>query len=224
MKKIDIAAKCLEWFTCSYPLEVDPDGRIRTIGSVRMKYPAEDGKLPVRFSVTGDFYIQGMNISDLEGCPDECQTFWAASNPLTDLRGGPQHVSGDYIVNGCGLTRLDGIAKYIYADLRIFNNSLDSLDGLADVNVHSYVLATDNPITRLRDLPRCYQIMLTWSPRIPVLRMVVNNKRPEIRFSEPSIPPGFNEIMDRYENQGPGALSACATELIKAGFRGNAKL
>ena len=133
-------------------------------------------------------------------------------------------MSGDYFVNGCGLTRLDGIAKHIRGDLRIFNNSLDGFDGLADVEVGEYILATGNPITRLRDLPKCYMITMTWSPRIPVLRMVVNNKRPEIRFSEPSIPPGFNEIMDRYENQGPGALSACATELIKAGFRGNAKL
>jgi len=35
---------------------------------------------------------------------------------------------------------------------------------------------------------------------------------------------GAVRIIRRYLNQGPAALSACATELIKAGYKENAKL
>ena len=88
--------------------------------------------------------------------------------------------------------------------------------------------ASDNPLRSLEGLPTtCYEIELPWIDDLPLLRLLLVKDLYKLAFwadIHNTVHEDVAEIILRHAPQGRAGLSACATELIKAGYRGNAKL
>lgn len=67
---------------------------------------------------------------------------------LTSLEGGPETVYGTYWCSNCSLKTADHIAKNITGSLLMFNNNIENIDAIADINVDHSIDLTSNPIRR----------------------------------------------------------------------------
>ena len=104
---------------------------------------------------------------------------------------------------------------------------LTTLEGLPRTINWGLVIQSQD-LTSLAHLPEsCMVIELLVSADMGLLRLLMIKDLERVDLRDPSRKtevPKIKEIINRYLTQGKAGLSACATELIKAGFKGNAKL
>jgi hypothetical protein len=123
--------------------------------------------------------------------------FSCSKNRLTTLVGGPAWVGGAYFASNNQLTSLVGAPDHVGRSLQVNTNPLTSLEGM--------------PV-ELKG-----QIWLDYTFDLPLLRLL------ETKDMMSYAPDPVRVILAKYAGQGkPGALKA-AGELIKAGFKHNAK-
>ena len=203
---------------------VDRDGVVHCTGDVKSRGPFPHGELPVQFHVVRDLDISATGLRTLRGCPlIVTGNFRAATNNLQDLQGGPRIVSDEYDVSACGLRSLEGAPAQVRT-LKVGGNMLTSLEGLEQTKVNN-VSARNNPIQTLEHIPsQASFVGFSYRPDLPVLRAVVQSQPPEIVFYDPQPPAPVKEIMERYQGRGWNWVVPCARELIRAGFKGNARL
>ena len=86
--------------------------------------------------VNGDFTCYLNQLTSLEGAPNEVkQNFNCSYNHLTSLEGAPTEVGGRFECHDNNLTSLKGAPKKVGKTFNCSNNpSLDSLDGIGEVN------------------------------------------------------------------------------------------
>jgi hypothetical protein len=145
--------------------------------------------------------------------------FFCSNNSLTSLQGAPPHVGGDFFCYNNSLTSLQGAPPHVGGDFFCYNNSLTSLVG-APPHVGGGFFCYNNSLTSLVGAPHHVggEFLLTYASDLPLLRLltyadVLIYKAPE----------SVKEILKRYKGQGkPGAIKAAA-ELIKAGYKENAR-
>lgn len=130
--------------------------------------------------------------------------FRATHADLTTLKGAPEQVKGDFSVHYNQLQDLTHAPKQVGGHLFVNNNPLKSLSGIPD-----QIEGT---------------IYISYKTRLPLLRCLVpqqgvqfvtNKRTPQIREVE--------TILNKYKGQGRSGAIKCAIELIRAGYKENAK-
>ena len=185
------------------------DGKVDVPGKVYMYRRPRKHVLPLQFNeVKGDFTVQSSGLDSLQGCPRVVLgDFNCAENPITDLQGAPQFVGGRFLCIETNITNLVG----------------------GPVEVHGEYVCRYNPhVTSLEGLPRLVKksLDIPYSRDLPMLRTLLVQETTEISLwgSRERYPDIVKDILNKYKSKGWGAMVPCARELIRAGFRGNAKL
>ena len=180
------------------PIKIDPStGVVDVIGDVDLK--RKTTHLPVKFgTVSGGFYCSRNKLVSLEGSPRQVAGgFYCFENRLESLEGAPDRVEGRFNCSHNQLTSLVGAPTYVGGTL----------------------YCVDNPLTNLIGVPEHVGgFWCTYSKSLPVLRLIAY---PYMKLL--GAPSEIEEIINKYSGQGkPGALKA-AVELIRAGYKENAR-
>lgn len=110
--------------------------------------------IPVKFrKVNGIFTIySSMQLTSLEGSPEECVDFNVLSNPIKNLKGGPKIVTRDYDVQGSTITSLEGTPEIIPGCFDIMGTPVTSLVG-GPKKVGGYFECSETAITSFIGAP-----------------------------------------------------------------------
>jgi hypothetical protein len=167
------------------------------------------GHIPMKLGrVEGDFYCISCELTSLENAPHTVTgSFWCVNNNLTTLKGGPQHVEGAWY--GCGinpLTNFEGAPADFTGSFSYLNQGskkqyhLENVDGLP---VH------------------CRAVELSYQKDLPMLKLI--NHEPHV-FTETydGVHP-IEGILMKYRNQGKAGALKAAMEMIRAGYKDNAR-
>jgi hypothetical protein len=184
---------------------ISDQGVVTVNGDVDVVAWPNQPHLPVQFhTVTGNwtFWDSGRGLQDLTGCPQFVgSNFWCSNVRLGSLKGAPMYVSDDFRIISCGLNDLTHGPRHVGGNYQAYRNPLGSLEHLAE-HIGGYV-------------------DFDWFPNVPLLRTLVAKKVEPMQGTEEVYP--VSDILNKYVGQGkPGAIKA-AGELIKAGFKGNAR-
>lgn len=195
----EIQAMLKKMFDIIGTIHVDPEtGVVDVEGGVMDMKPML--KMSVQFgTVTGSFICSESRLESLMGAPHTVgKDFSCGKNRLTSLEGGPKWVGGGFWCANNQLTSLVGAPLHVGRSLQINGNPLKSLDGM--------------PV-ELKG-----QIWLDYTFDLPLLRL--------LEFPNPMLsyaPDQVGLILNKYKGTGkPGAIRAAA-ELVKAGYKRNAK-
>jgi hypothetical protein len=203
-------------------IKIDPSGLVDVDGHVRLSSLWD--KMPVKFGrVTGSFLCNGGRLTTLEGCPSYVgDNFDCSNNMLTSLEHAPTHVVKHYRCSDNKITSLEHAPKRVDGYFNCSKNQLTNLTHAPEW-VQDTLSCYNNPFTSLIGMPDHVgrTVWLTYDAQLPLLRTLVAE---EVQFM--NISPESDqvaEILNKYMGQGkPGAIKAAA-ELIKAGFRDNAR-
>jgi len=185
---------------------IEPDGTINVNGDVDavQGFPEYGGQIPVKFGkVTGHFNAAFTSLKTLMNCPGEVGgDLNVSKNSLSDFQGAPRVVGGKLIATG-------------------MHAKLTSLDGLPSSIGHG--VKTAGPV-----------VELDVHPDLGLLRLITANLggtgANKVQLSgPPDLIKGLNNILPKYiglESQGKRNAAAirCSLELIRAGYKGNARL
>lgn len=208
-----IKSRVLRNFLVPYgvKLDVDQEGRVHVRGPTHSTIKLINRKitqLPVEFGT-------------VEGSFEVTQT------ALTTLKGSPSRVTGSFACGACQLDSLEGGPDWVGGWYDCHRNQLTNLEGCASHVGHT-LDARHNPLTSLNGLPeRVFQVMVTWSKSLPLLPLLsVPERRIDAPDQDPSdrSEPPWTVILDKYAGQGNKGVLKAAAELIKAGYRDNARL
>lgn len=197
-----------KYFKVSGVADIQDDGRVNVEGNVKLIYNAPKGVIPVKFGiVSGTFNAERKGLVTLLNAPDTCDTLKVAVNKITSLEHAPSQVES-LDVGFNQLTSLKHAPDGMWR-MTAFKNPLTSLEGLPD------------------SLDKDFSIEITYDDQLPLLRLInvgmVHIGTPGAAYlkSRPFEP--VNSIINKYLGQGkPGAIK-CAAELIRAGFKENAR-
>ena len=169
------------------------------LGDVKMIKAAV--KLPVVFGlVSGTFEALGIGLTTLEGFPVSCHNLYLTGNKLVNLDHCPDYLNFMFVAHN-KLKNFEGSLRSAHLiDAR--HNPFESLDGFEKITVN--------------------EIRITWNDRLPLLKLLVAKKIVVMdKLNEPL--QNINEILNRYAGQGRQGSLACAAELARAGYKGNAR-
>lgn len=84
----------------------------------------------------------------LKNMPDHIDGMFniGLNETIESLEYGPSYVGGSYWCNGCGLTSMHGIAKYIGGSLLAFSNNIKNIDDLIGSHINDDIVFSNNPI------------------------------------------------------------------------------
>jgi hypothetical protein len=192
-----------QYFKISGKVSIGPDLVVDVQGDVRLK--RNINQLPVQFGhVSGSFYCVSHRLTSLQGAPHHVGThFSCINNMLTSLQGAPGHVGGNFDCQHNKLTSLQGAPAHVGGDFDCSYNTL-----------------TSNMLTSLEGAPDHVggDFLCTYGAHIPLLRLIMYDR---VIFWE--APEQVAEIIDKYAGEDkPGALKAAA-ELVRAGYKDNAR-
>ena len=127
-------------------------------------------------------------------------------------------VSGYFYCYGKNLVSLSGSPRHVGGDFDCYDNQLTSLEG-APNHVGDVFRCVYNPLTSLEGAPdHVHMFSCSYSKLLPVLRLIAY---PYVTLL--GSPSEVEDIIIKYAGQGkPGALRAAA-ELIRAGYKENAR-
>ncbi len=225
--------------------EVDVQGDVTFKGLI-----TSQGMFHVQFgTVTGEFVCSDKGVVSLKGSPHTvlgnfyCQNSQIGSKPtLTSLQGGPRIVHGGFscmhnlLTNLVGapeqvgewfacdsnkITSLQGAPEKVGGSFSCWNNKLTSLEH-GPKWVGSDYACHKNPLTSLSGFPQHVAdvVRVSYNKNLPLLRLLGVTHR---RILVDNAPKAVIKILQAYVGQGkPGAIKA-AVELVKAGYKGNAR-
>jgi len=168
--------------------------------------------LESNFKVYGKVTISSKGIVNVKGAVD-------LTKKVSQLPIQFGTVSGNFWCNGASLTTLVGSPTSVGGYFLCEHNKLINLKG-APTYVGSHFWCTDSPLSSLEGAPDHVgeEFWCTYNAHLPLLRLVIYNR---VLISH--APDPVKEIMDKYVGQDKmGALKAAA-ELIKAGYKENAR-
>ena len=179
-------------------VKIDPStGVVDVDGDVYLIKPISH--LPVKFgTVRGSFYCGDNQLTNLEGAPRHVGGYFnGCRNRLTSLEGAPDHVGEDFDCYDNQLTNLEGAPNHVGGDFNCAHSPLISLKGAPD---------------------HVGKFWCSYAKSLPLMRLLVY---PMVEIY--GAPPRLEDIINKYTGQGkPGALKA-AVELIRAGYKENAR-
>jgi hypothetical protein len=139
-------------------------------------------------------------------------------------------VSGDFVCSRKMLETLVGSPKKVGERYYCSGNLLTSLLGAPEHVGTDFYCVGNNQLTSLEGLPETLKgvFFVSWNPKLPLLRSLVAKEidlRGDLSFTNAKYGEMFQvrDILNKYAGEGkPGALKAAA-ELIRAGFKDNAR-
>jgi hypothetical protein len=170
------------------------------------------GEIPVKFGlVQGHFMCAFKNLKSLKNAPHTVTgNFGCYGNLLTSLEGGPQDVGrtemggGTYACSNNNLINFMGAPQQFtgyFVAVNEMNEDLMSVDGLP---------------------PEARQVDITYHAHLPLLKLL-NQKRVTVRYAGSGQEHPVTAILEKYAGTGkPGAIK-CAVEMIRAGYKDNAR-
>jgi hypothetical protein len=174
-------------------------------------------KLLTWFLPNGDVHIHDDLTVDVSGIVN------AAKRPFPngELPVKFGEVGGLYVDN-TGLKTWHNSPRVVYGHVWAHNNPLENLVG-APAEVHGFF---GIPLTKIQDISNLPMhitgVALDYHTHMPLLR-ALNAKTVDFPSTKDPAPEKVKEIMQRYAGEGkPGAIRA-AGELIRAGFKENAR-
>ena len=187
-------------------------------------------KLPVHFrNATDAFDIRERGLVSLEGSPQSCMRFYCQKNPLTSLKGCPTDVVDVFNCSGCKLTSLMGAPRLLNQPnwFSAMDNQLTDLRGLPSEIWNLDV--SYNPLMSLEGLPtKCQSITFTYNEHLPLLRLLLVQDLEKLDMMTGH---GFSaelqkltELLLKYAGKGWAAIVPCAREMVRLGFKENARL
>lgn len=205
--------------------EIDDEGLVHVIATdIQRNRVSLTGLLPVQFGeVDGDFLVDEMNLISLKGAPTWVYgRFNCDRNQLTHLEHAPKKCedfscSHNKLVS---LTHAPEVGNTITCDHNM-------LTDLTECPAAKEVFAAYNPFVKLTHTPgHIHQLTITYEPNLPLLGLL------SVHHVE-IFDPDTGEYMDKLSkilnaHTGKGAhnkaqMLTCAAELIKAGYKGNAR-
>jgi hypothetical protein len=139
-------------------------------------------------------------------------------------------VGGDFDLTNVRLTTLENAPHTVGDTFMCSGNKLTTLThGPKSVN-YGYVIGT-NPLINLEGYPDQHApewVAMSYNPDLPLLRLLASPKIelwPHISryLLEREKVDQVYQILNKYAGQGKRASLSCAAELIRAGFKGNAR-
>lgn len=194
------------YFDYTGDAEVQEDGSVNVQGDVvLMKHT--NGNIPVKFGVVeGEFRAISKGLTSLINAPDTCDSLIVSSNLLTSLEYCPVYLNILNVENN-KLTNFEHAPEQVDT-IFAFNNPLTSLTGLPDSDFE-------------------YHINITYSENLPLLQLVnaesVNIGSPGLGYERLKPYEPVNSIINKYTGQGKAGAIKAAAELVKAGFKDNAR-
>lgn len=203
---------------------IDDQGLVHVHTDIQTQYPSKTGKLPVQFGeVAGDFLISRMNLTSLQGCPTWVYgNFDCSDNALTSLMHAPSKCE-DLNCSRNKLTSLSHAPK-VANEIDCSYNLLTDLTTCPGAPV---VFAAYNPFEHFRNTSGDIKLItITYAPDLPLLGLLsvhhVEIFDPDTgEYMEP-----LSKMLNAHVGKGvsnKAAMLKCAAELIRAGYKGNAK-
>jgi hypothetical protein len=218
----DTQDKLRRFFRVKGKVHIRANGVVDVEGNVHLT--SELSKMPVQFGqVTGVFICAINKLITLEGCPTHVgDNFDCASNLLTTLAGCPTHVQKNFRCSDNLITSLTHAPTHVPGSFNCSKNKLTNLLG-APEHVGDDMSCHNNPLESLEGAPTHVgrNWWISYQEKLPLLRTI---NCQEVQFM--NLNPKSNqvaEILNKHTGEGkPGAIKAAA-ELIRAGFKGNAR-
>ena len=203
MDQAQIQALVDEYFEIEVTMNINPNGVVDVTGDVENINLFIDGRIPVKFgNVTGSFVVSSGNIKTLENCPHAVGGDFSCSlNFIESLEHAPRTVGGSL-------------------DASLNDSTFKSLKGLPDSICHSKKVSGP-------------AVVISWKADMGLLSLITK----DIAYGNSGkglkmigAPPDLVTIMNKYitKSTTPGgrraAAVACSIEMIRAGFKGNARV
>lgn len=130
-------------------------------------------------------------------------------------------VAGAFIVTNMDLVSLEGGPSQVGAGYFAGDNNLENLMH-APEQVPGYFSIQNNPLVSLEGWPAqgVRECTLTYSAHLPLLRCLQTTNQIHV-VNYP--PPEINQILNKYKDQGKAGALRAAAELVKSGFKENAR-
>lgn len=214
----EVKAILFRQYNISGTYTIDPETLVVDVeGSVALR--AMTPHFGVQFGkVSESFWCRERQLTSLKGAPHTVgKDFDCSANKLTSLAHGPTH-AGTYNCNYQQLTSLEGAPTTVTGVFLCRNNLITSLNHLP--SGITFLDCQDNPLVNFEHVPLDLEnISCSWRRDLPLLRLLTC-KSVSLGWE---CPLAVDQIITKYEGQGkPGALKAAA-ELIKAGYKENAR-
>lgn len=235
-----------ERFHISGDVHIDPATLVVHVhGGVRMKSHAHE--LGVQFGeVYGDFFCYSMTLKSLKGAPHRVgRDFNCESNLLTSLAHAPSHVTGSFscaynagihsLVHApshvganfncarCGLTSLEGSPDTIDGWFDCAHNQLTTLDH-APKQVTDLFDCGHNPLQSMQGAPNTMgSIEISYHAQLPLLRCLHAQLGITLMGGYTYPPREIQNLLERYVGSDKAGMLKCAVEMIRAGYKGNAR-
>lgn len=210
--------------------QVDADGTVNVVGNV--EYKTAINKLWVQFgTVVGNFTRsratpQNPRLNTLSGFPRKVEGgVSVARSQIKDLTHAPNQVGGNFWAYHCAqLQSLHGAPRWVGGNFVAYNCALTSLKG-APLVVKGMFEVSGNPLENYDHVPEgCVSVKLPYNKSAPILRLLVY---PEVTFTWDGVTtqahPFVDEVMRKYAGQGRAGAIKAAAELVKAGYKENAR-
>lgn len=220
VNKTQIRKLLKDHFNVYGKITIDAQGAVSCTGDIQVQ--DQFSQLPVRFDrVQGSFSCIGVGLTTLEGVPRYIGgSFSCQRNKLTNLTHAPVYVHGNYEVWMNRLTSLKGAPWVTQGDFYCGHNKLTTL-AHAPSHVAGSFDCLQNPLNSLDHAPQYVgeEFWADYHAHMGLLRMLVTQKLILLKRA----PAEVQQIMNKYKGQGKAGAIKCAGELIKAGFRENAR-
>ena len=186
-------------------------------------------RLPVRFRyVSGDFLAGFSNLNTLDGFPSTVgQHCSITDSEVASLEHAPTKV-GSFDASHTKITSLTGGPKYVEkvdeqkASYDVSYTPITTLHDIPKVIPGKLNLMGCSGLTSLRGLPlKIGTLVFDWNQDLKLLGIFLSHiDKIEVRSARKQI----QDLVVKYQNGGRQAAVAATTDLIKAGFHGNAHL
>jgi hypothetical protein len=208
-----------------FQYKIDEQGLVHVFADVRRARVSLDGKLPVKFGhVQGDFLIPEMNLISLQGAPQTVKgKFDCSNNLLTTLEHDAPYACADLYCSHNKLTDL----KYAPKSVNTITCDNNLLTNLSTCPAAIDVFAAYNPFKNFRNTPdHIQELTITYEPDLPLLGLLCV---PHVEIFDPIIgeyKENLTSIINKFSHKSDGMkarMLQCAAELIRAGYKGNAR-
>jgi hypothetical protein len=193
------------YFRWNGDVEVQDDGGVNVSGNVALMYTPPDGVIPVQFGIVdGDFRAENKKLVSLRNVPDACHSLYVSANHIQSLEYCPVYLN---------------ILDVEYNLLTNFEHAPEQVDT---------IIAFGNPLTSLTGLPDSeYAINITYREQLPLLRLVdaenVHIGSTGFGYDRYKRYEPVDAIINKYVGQGKAGAIKAAAELVKLGFKDNAR-
>lgn len=205
VNKVEIRKLLKAHFNIHGTVKITPDGVVDVDGDVEVRHVPDSGQLSVQFGkVTRSFtfWINGITMPNFTGCPAWVGGSFECSNVrILSLKGAPEYVGDQFELRFCELRTLEHGPQHVGSDYLVRRNPLQSLEHLA---------------THIGG-----EVDFEYNPHMGLLRTLVAAKIAPLQGSNLLVP--VADILNKYAAQGKKGALACAAELIRAGYKENAR-